>query len=317
QDSMLFSRISLQGNAPTARGFKDMLLEYYSHTEYRPSRAQIEKDRFVFFGLLPCRQWMAIPAGILIQFCYGSVYAWSIFNAPINRLLTNNSDQGGAEITFYIALGVLGFTGALFGPWIECSHPQKSGMVGLVIFFSGHLTAALALQVRMISLLYFGYGFVAGVGLGIGYVSTIDAVSKWWPKARGTAAGCAVMGFGGGSLAFSAINEELLENVSLPVTFLVLGSINLIIMFTCIQFICPPPPGHNLDGIPMVDETDLPHLKRPGAGAGADGGSKGGSELAGTGIDKNPRYLAILGSERPIIYISLAEALRSRDFWLL
>ncbi|KAJ2035910.1 hypothetical protein H4S04_006349 [Coemansia sp. S16] len=317
QDSMLFSRISLQGNAPSARGFKDMVLEYYSHTEYRPSRAQIEKDRYVFFGLLPCRPWMAIPAGILIQFCYGSVYAWSVFNAPINKLLTDNTDQGGAEVTFYIALGVLGFTGALFGPWIECSHPQKSGIVGLVVFFSGHLTAALALQVRMISLLYFGYGFVAGVGLGIGYVSTIDAVSKWWPKARGTAAGCAVMGFGGGSLAFSAINEELLEHVSLPVTFLVLGSINLIIMFFCIQFICPPPPGHNQDGIPMVDEADIPQPKRIGAAVGADSGTKGGSELASAGIDKNPRYLAILGSERPILYISLAEALRSRDFWLL
>ncbi|KAJ2005095.1 hypothetical protein H4R26_002142 [Coemansia thaxteri] len=322
QDSMLFSRISLQGAAANGRGLKDILLEYYSHTEYRPSHAQIEKDRYVFFGLLPCRQWMAIPAGILIQFCYGSVYAWSIFNAPINTAMSDNPDTGGAEITFYIALGVLGFTGAIFGPWIESSHPQKSGIIGLVVFYSGHLTSALALQVRMMSLLYFGYGFVAGVGLGIGYVSTIDAVSKWWPKARGTAAGCAVMGFGGGSLAFSAINKWLLDHTSLPLTFLILGTINVVVMFICIQFICPPPPGHNLDGIPMIDEAELtlpqPQFQRQCQRLGEVGSAaKHGAHPANVESEKQARFLAILGSERPVLHISLAEALRSRDFWLL
>ncbi|KAJ2725830.1 hypothetical protein GGI07_001037 [Coemansia sp. Benny D115] len=245
---------------------------------------------------------MVIPAGIIIQFCYGSVYAWSIFNSPINKLLQSNPDKGGAEITFYIALGVLGFTGAIFGPWIESSHPRKSGIIGMLVFYSGHLTTALAMCVKMMSLLYFGYGFVAGFGLGIGYVSTIEAVSKWWPKARGAAAGCAVMGFGGGSLAFSYINKHLLEVVSLPTTFFILGSVNFVVMIFCLQFIAPPPPGHNMEGIAMLEPQDRERLR-------------GKDDEAETGKQMNS--LRALASSLPTIKMTLAEALRSRDFWLL
>ncbi|ORX66360.1 MFS general substrate transporter [Linderina pennispora] len=256
---------------------------------------------------------MAIPAGILIQFCYGSVYAWSIFNGPINQTLADNPDRGRAEVTFYIALGILGVTGAIFGPWIESSHPQKSGIIGMVMFFAGHITTALAIQVKMFSMLYFGYGFIAGIGLGIGYVSTIDAVSKWWPKARGTAAGCAVMGFGGGSLAFSFINKRLIDSFSLSSAFLILGAINISVMFVCIQFICPPPPGHNIDGIPVIETNSDVHLT---LGRSAKNDIPDGL-LTAKVISQQPRYMNVLGSERPTIHISLGEALKSRDFWLL
>ncbi|KAJ1991962.1 hypothetical protein GGI25_003704 [Coemansia spiralis] len=313
QESMLFSRISLQGvRSSPRRGLVCAILEYFSHTEYHPTLEQIEKDRYVFFGLIRCRQWMAIPAGVLIQFCYGSVYAWSIFNAPINELVNTDSSKQSAEITFYIALGVLGFTGAIFGPWIETHHPRKSGIIGLLVFYAGHLTSALALQMRMISLLYFGYGFVAGIGLGIGYVSTIDAVSKWWPKARGTAAGCAVMGFGGGSLAFSAINRWLVVSTSLPLSFLILGSLNFTVMIISIQFLCPPPPGHNINGIPIIETVEKQQL---GAVECKDYECSAGSTHLE--LTQQPCYTDMLSVEKPVLHISLAEALRSRDFWLL
>ncbi|KAJ2698023.1 hypothetical protein FB645_005762 [Coemansia sp. IMI 203386] len=303
QESALFGRRSFQDHATyTARSLVGMVLDYFSHTEYHPSPHQVEKDRSVFFGLIRCREWMVIPAGIIIQFCYGSVYAWSIFNAPINSLLEPNPDKGGAEITFYIALGVLGFTGALFGPWIESSHPRKSGTIGILVFYSGHLTTALALFVRMISLLYFGYGFVAGFGLGIGYVSTIEAVSKWWPKARGAAAGCAVMGFGGGALAFSYINKLLIQHTSLPSTFFILGSVNFVVMMFCLQFIAPPPPGHNLDGIQMVTDKDRVRLR--------------GEESTMEEVNKSTNIHSLAAS-LPAVKMPLAEALKSRDFWLL
>ncbi|KAJ2855819.1 hypothetical protein J3B02_001962, partial [Coemansia erecta] len=304
QESALFGRRSFQDHANhAARSVIGMVLDYFSHTEYRPSPFQVEKDRYVFFGLIRCREWMVIPAGIIIQFCYGSVYAWSIFNAPINHLLEPDSDKGGAEITFYIALGVLGFTGALFGPWIESSHPRKSGIIGILVFYSGHLTTALALFVRLFSLLYFGYGFVAGFGLGIGYVSTIEAVSKWWPKARGAAAGCAVMGFGGGALAYSYINKLLVQHTSLPTAFLILGSANFVIMLLCLQFIAPPPPGHNLDGIPMVSAKDHARLC--------------GEETMIEEAKQHTTNIHSLAASLPAVKMPLAEALKSRDFWLL
>ncbi|KAJ1864849.1 hypothetical protein LPJ73_000165 [Coemansia sp. RSA 2703] len=303
QESALFGRRSFQEHANRAtRSLVGMVLEYFSHTEYRPNTYQIEKDRFVFFGLIRCREWMVIPAGIIIQFCYGSVYAWSIFNAPINKSLEPDPNRSGAEITFYIALGVLGFTGAIFGPWIESSHPRKSGTIGMLVFYSGHLTTALALFVRRMSLLYFGYGFVAGFGLGIGYVSTIEAVSKWWPKARGAAAGCAVMGFGGGSLAFSYINKLLIQHTNLPATFFILGSVNFVVMMFCLQFIAPPPPGLNLDGIPMVNGKDRIRLR------GEDCEAEEGKKL---------NNIHSLAASLPAVKMPLAEALRSRDFWLL
>ncbi|KAJ2888507.1 hypothetical protein FB639_000592 [Coemansia asiatica] len=304
QESALFGRRSFQDHANhAARSVIGMVLDYFSHTEYRPSPFQVEKDRYVFFGLIRCREWMVIPAGIIIQFCYGSVYAWSIFNAPINHLLEPDSDKGGAEITFYIALGVLGFTGALFGPWIESSHPRKSGIIGILVFYSGHLTTALALFVRLFSLLYFGYGFVAGFGLGVGYVSTIEAVSKWWPKARGAAAGCAVMGFGGGALAYSYINKLLVQHTSLPTAFLILGSANFVIMLLCLQFIAPPPPGHNLDGIPMVSAKDHARLC--------------GEETMIEEAKQHTTNIHSLAASLPAVKMPLAEALKSRDFWLL
>ncbi|KAJ1950440.1 hypothetical protein FBU59_000678 [Linderina macrospora] len=312
-DSLLFSRVSLQREVPKTKSIYNAIMDYYSHTEYSPSPAQIERNRWVFFGLLRCQPWMAIPAGILIQFCYGSVYAWSIFNSPINRTLADDPNRGRSEVTFYIALGVLGVTGAIFGPWIETSHPQKSGIIGMIVFFAGHITTALAIQVKMFSMLYFGYGFVAGIGLGIGYVSTIDAVSKWWPKARGTAAGCAVMGFGGGSLAFSYINKWLIDSFTLSTAFIVLGTINFSIMFVCIQFICPPPPGHNLDGIPVIETNTEINLT---LGRAAKGSFPDRSQTAKI-EEQQPRYMHVFGSERPVIHISLAEALKSHDFWLL
>ncbi|PIA17484.1 MFS general substrate transporter, partial [Coemansia reversa NRRL 1564] len=307
------SNISHQGDARNRRGLLHTIKEYYSHTEYQPTREQIEKNRYVFFGLLRCRPWMAIPAGILIQFCYGSVYAWSIFNGPINRLMTSDPNKGGAEVTFYIALGVLGITAAICGPWIETSHPRKSGTIGLVIFFSGHLTSALAVYTHMMSLLYFGYGFVAGIGLGIGYVSTIDAVSKWWPSARGTAAGCAVMGFGGGSLAFSAINKWLIDKTDLPMAFLVLGLVNFALMLVGIQFINPPPPGHNPDGVPMINENEQQQYTQHNNQNSAASDAEQGIEKPG----RSPRMLGTLVADQPIMHVSLSEALRSRDYWLL
>ncbi|KAJ2760781.1 hypothetical protein IWQ57_006216, partial [Coemansia nantahalensis] len=211
-------------------------------------------------------------------------------------------------VTFYIALGVLGLTGAICGPWIEKNHPRKSGAIGMVVFYAGHLTAALAVHMRMLSLLYFGYGFVAGVGLGIGYVSTIDAVNKWWPRARGTASGCAVMGFGGGSLAFSALNKWLVDNTDLPMAFLILGSMTFAVMLLSIQFMCPPPPGHNPDGVVVVDESETWQLKQPDAPHTAGEKAWGGAK--GTPAPPQPR-------QRQTLSVSLSEALRSRDYWLL
>ncbi|KAJ1944300.1 hypothetical protein EC988_006021, partial [Linderina pennispora] len=173
------------------RTFWEVLIQYYSHTEYIRTPGEIRSDSYVLFGRVQCRAWMIIPLAVLSQFCLGSLYAWSIFNKPIDKYVYGDAEANRAQITFYIALGMLGASGAAFGPWIESHSPKMCALLGAALFFAGHCTAALGLFCKDIGMLYFGYGFIGGIGLGVGYVTTIDAVIQWYPNARGFASGLA------------------------------------------------------------------------------------------------------------------------------
>ncbi|KAJ2891070.1 hypothetical protein GGI21_005962, partial [Coemansia aciculifera] len=100
------------GRSDNVRSFKEMVINYYSHTKYIRTQQQIRNDQWIIFGKVRCRAWMIIPVAVISQFCLGSLYAWSIFNKPIDRYLYNNEEANRAQITFYIALGMLGASGA-------------------------------------------------------------------------------------------------------------------------------------------------------------------------------------------------------------
>ncbi|KAJ2057038.1 hypothetical protein GGI17_005877 [Coemansia sp. S146] len=298
--------------AENVRSFKEMVINYYSHTEYIRTSEQIRKDQRIIFGKVRCRAWMIIPVAVLSQFCLGSLYAWSIFNKPIDRYLYNNAEANRAQITFYIALGMLGASGASFGPWIESHSPRMCAILAALVFFFGHCTAALGLACKEISMLYFGYGFVGGVGLGIGYVTTIDAVIQWYPKSRGFASGLAVSGFGSGAVAFSNLNSALVRRFTVPQVFVILGTVNLIIMLMCAQVMRPPPPSYNIPGvaIDMRDQSisDMHHPQQRGVQNRIKGKS---AAIGGQTITVGSN------SGDPVLVITLSQALASRDFWLL
>ncbi|KAJ2317633.1 hypothetical protein GGI00_006743, partial [Coemansia sp. RSA 2681] len=231
---------------------------------------------------------------------------------PIDRYLYNNAEANRAQITFYIALGMLGASGATFGPWIESHSPRMCAVLAALVFFFGHCTAALGLACKEISMLYFGYGFVGGVGLGIGYVTTIDAVIQWYPNARGFASGLAVSGFGSGAVAFSNLNALLVRNFSVPEAFIILGTVNLAVMLLCAMVMRSPPPSYNLPGvaIDMADQSiaDINQLQQ----CGVQNRIKGKSATIG-----GQTITVGSNSGNPVLVITLSQALSSRDFWFL
>ncbi|KAJ2710903.1 hypothetical protein H4R19_003513 [Coemansia spiralis] len=295
------------------RSFGEMLVAYYSNTEYYRTPQQIRRDEWIVHERIRCRAWMIIPLAVLSQFCLGSLYAWSMFNRPIDTHLYGDPKANKAQITFYIALGMLGTSGALFGPWIESHSPRLCALLAAVVFFAGHCTAALGLACHEIGILYFGYGFIGGTGLGIGYVTTIDAVIKWYPRSRGFASGLAVSGFGAGAVAFSNLNAALLRIFSLPQTFAILGAVNLVVMVICAALMRPPHPEYNIPGVAMkmVDQSspDLETIKQQRTLQQTIQGKS--ATIAGQTIT------VAASSGDPVLVITLGQALASRDFWLM
>src|SRR5665811_1371938 len=106
-----------------------------------------------------------MPAAVVVQFCVGSLYAWSVFNKPIDQLIYNEVTNT-APITFTIANGVLGVCAALLGPWLQRRGPKVACILGTSLFCAGNLLTALALHLRLMWLVFLGYGVVGGCGIG-------------------------------------------------------------------------------------------------------------------------------------------------------
>ncbi|KAJ6636676.1 putative MFS-type transporter YhjX [Pseudolycoriella hygida] len=189
--------------------------------------------------------WMLMPAAVIVQFCCGSLYAWSVFNEPIDEEITGDAESSQAAISFYIAVGMLGFSAAFMGPWIERNGPRKSLIVASSIFFLGNLISALAIYWKDMFLLYIGYGVVGGFAIGISYVTPVSSLQSWFPHKRGLAAGFGVCGFGGGSIVIGKVILPLISAVGLPMTFVVLGCCYFVAMVSSAFVFRLPPPGYS------------------------------------------------------------------------
>jgi MFS family permease len=151
------------------------------------------------------RRWIP-PASIAIHLCIGAAYAWSIFNPALMRIqgvvVPAAGDWKLSEVTrtFTIAIVFLGLSAAVAGKWLERVGPRTVGILAAVLWSGGYLIGALGISLHSLALLYLGYGVVGGCGLGLGYVSPVSTLIKWFPDRRGMAAGMAIMGFGGGAI---------------------------------------------------------------------------------------------------------------------
>ena len=168
-------------------------------------------------------RWLVPPAAIAVHMCIGEVYGFSVFNVPLTRLLGLTESLVGKDWTipqvgwiYSIALFMLGLSGAVFGKWIERNGPRKAMVASAACFCGGLLVSALGVKLHQLWLIYFGYGFLGGIGLGLGYIAPVSTLMKWFPDRPGMATGMAIMGFGGGALIGSPLGVQLMERFRSP-----------------------------------------------------------------------------------------------------
>jgi MFS family permease len=151
-------------------------------------------------------RWLVPPASIAIHLCIGSVYAWSIYNPALIRVfgvVTPAADDwrlSDVVWIFTVAIIFLGLSAALAGKWLEDVGPRKVGTVAALCWGGGYLLGGLGIVWHELPLVYLGYGVIGGCGLGLGYVSPVSTLIRWFPDRRGMATGMAIMGFGGGAI---------------------------------------------------------------------------------------------------------------------
>lgn len=192
-------------------------------------------------------RWLIPPAAVAIHLCVGSVYAWSVFNKPIEALHPA-WPRGAAAYTFSVAIVLLGLSAAFGGTWLERHGPRRAATVAALLFGGGLMLGSVGVAQGWLWLLYLGYGVVGGAGLGLAYVSPVSALIKWFPDRRGLATGMAVLGFGGGALIAAPLKERLIGAYGVSDTLLILGGAYLVIMLGAAQLLRRPAPGWTPDG---------------------------------------------------------------------
>jgi MFS family permease len=186
-----------------------------------------------------------IPIGaVLVHICIGSVYAWSTFNRPIQALFPDSPWWFSPPYTtFTTALALLGLSAAFGGPWVERRGPRVAATAAALFFGTGLLIGGVGLATRQSVLVFLGMGLIGGVGCGLGYISPVSTLVKWFPDRRGMATGMAIMGFGGGAFVAGRLNVYLMDQVGVARTVMALGVTYLVVMLIGSRLMESPPPG--------------------------------------------------------------------------
>lgn len=212
-------------------------------------------------------RWLVPPAALAIHLSIGQVYAFSVFKNP---LLAMHGADGSAwnlkEIgyIFSIAIAFLGISAAVFGAWLERAGPRRAMFYAAICFGTGFLIAAAGVQLHLLALLYLGYGVVGGIGLGLGYISPVSTLIKWFPDRPGLSTGLAIMGFGGGAMIGGPLANQLMAHFkaagqsTIPLTMVTMGVVYFIFMMFGVFTIRVPREGWKPSGwTPPVKQSAL------------------------------------------------------------
>ena len=163
-------------------------------------------------------RWRVPPASIAIHLCIGSVYAWSIFNPALIKelgVVSSSADDWTLSSViwiFSVAIVFLGLAAAIAGKWLEDVGPRCVGVTAAFLWGGGFIVGSIGILTHQLWLIYLGYGVFGGCGLGLGYVSPVSTLIRWFPDRRGMATGMAIMGFGGGAMIGAPLKRFLLEH---------------------------------------------------------------------------------------------------------
>lgn len=210
-------------------------------------------------------RWLIALSAIAIHLSIGSAYAYSVYKNPIVETLGWKSTQ--ITLAFTLAIAFLGISAASFGRLVEKKGPRFSAILAAILFSLGQIGSGFAIAIQSLPLFLITYGVVGGIGLGLGYISPVSTLVKWFPDRRGLATGMAVFGFGAGALIASPIAARLIEGVGISNTFYILGTTYFLLMISGALYIVRPPVGWYPNKIKVINQpsnrtikTDLSQL---------------------------------------------------------
>lgn len=192
-------------------------------------------------------RWLIAASAVGIHISIGSVYAYSVMTNPLKDLL--GWEKVEVTFAFSVAILFLGLSSAFLGFLVDKKGPRFSGRISATCYGAGIIGTGLAIQVGSYPLFVLSYGVLGGIGLGLGYITPVTTLMKWFPERRGLATGMAIMGFGFASLLFGPLMATLFETISVPVTFYLLGALYFTLIFLSASYLEPPPEGWTPDGI--------------------------------------------------------------------
>ena len=219
-------------------------------------------------------RWLVPPAALAIHLCIGMAYGFSVFWLPLSHAIGINQSVACPDMTLFQALFTrtcdwriadlgwmytlffvfLGISAALWGGWLERAGPRKAGVVAALCWCGGLMLSAIGVYTHQLWLMWIGSGVIGGVGLGLGYISPVSTLIKWFPDRRGMATGMAIMGFGGGAMIGSPLATMLMNNfrtsesVGVWETFVTLGAVYFVFMLAGAFGYRLPPPGWKPEG---------------------------------------------------------------------
>lgn len=219
-------------------------------------------------------RWLVPPAALAIHLCIGMAYGFSVFWLPLSRaigvtdpvvcegmglltaLFTTSCDWRVADLGWIYTLFfvLLGSSAAIWGGWLETAGPRKAGFVAALCWCGGMVLAAIGIMTHQLWLMWIGSGFIGGIGLGLGYISPVSTLIKWFPDRRGLATGMAIMGFGGGAMIGAPLADLLMRHfasdtgVGVWQTFLVMAAVYFVFMTAGAFGYRVPPAGWKPEG---------------------------------------------------------------------
>jgi len=199
-------------------------------------------------------RWLIALSGVCLHLCIGSVYAYSVMIIPLGDLW--GWGKGDITIAFSIAIFFLGFSAAFLGRAVEKMGPGKSAKVSGLFYSLGILGTGLAVKIGSLPLFWICYGAIGGVGLGVGYITPVSTLVKWFPDRRGLATGMAIMGFGFASLIFSNVMAAMFQVMDMWLAFVLLSALYFCVIMAASLYIAPPPAGYTPKGFVPPHEVE-------------------------------------------------------------
>jgi len=201
-------------------------------------------------------RWLVPPAALAIHLCIGMAYGFSVFWLPMSKLLSGTDPTVCANLGFFAALtttscnwtvpqvthifetfiAMLGISAALWGGWLEHSGPRKAGFIAALCWGDGLVLGGIGVSIHQLWLVYLGCGVLGGVGQGLGYITPVSSLIKWFPDRRGMATGFAIMGYGGGAMIGAPLAVALMKHFSnvsaqgVASTLMAMGAIYFVVM---------------------------------------------------------------------------------------